>query len=116
MSARIEKLIGQATLQGLPLVGFRRFGVPTGGAFDVESLLLANRLLANGMDAPAIELANASAEIVFSASTRIAVVGAPVDLDLGASNAAFDVQAGETLSIPAPRAGLCVYVAVAGGW
>ncbi|HVT10849.1 MAG TPA: hypothetical protein VHE55_01170 [Fimbriimonadaceae bacterium] len=116
MSARIEKLVGQATLQALPLVGFRRFGVPTGGAFDVESLLLANRLLANGMDAPAIELANASAEIAFSSSTRIAVVGAPVELDLGAANAAFDVQAGETLRVPAPRDGLCVYVAVAGGW
>lgn len=116
MSARIEWLAGLATLQGLPLVGFRRFGVPIGGAFDVESLLLVNCLLGNGEDAPAIELANASIEIAFSAPTRVAVVGAPCEVEGGTGNAAFDVRAGEVLKVPAPREGLCVYVGVAGGW
>lgn len=116
MSARVERLAGLATLQGLPLVGFRRFGVPTGGAFDVESLLLVNCLLGNGEDAPAIELANASIEIAFLAPTRVAVVGAPCEIEGGTGNSAFDVQAGEILKVPAPREGLCVYVGVAGGW
>ena len=110
MSARIEKLAGLASLQGLPLTGYRRYGVPPGGAFDQESLLLGNALVGNPPAALAVELSNAAVEVLFSISTRVAVVGASCD------NSAFDVSVGQTVAVPAPRDGLRTYLCVAGGW
>jgi allophanate hydrolase subunit 2 len=112
LSARIERLIGFATLQGLPLTGYRRFGVPPGGAFDQESHALANALLDNPAAALTIELSNAQIDMVFSAPTRLAVVGAPADY----ANSALSVASGGSIRIGATRTGLRIYVAVSGGW
>jgi allophanate hydrolase subunit 2 len=119
LSARIEKLLGLASLQGLPLTGYRRFGVPPGGAFDQESYRLGNALLGNDPGALSIELSNASIQIVVSSSTRVSIVGAPVNVESTAAahfNAAFDLAAGATLTLFAPREGLRTYLCVAGGW
>lgn len=119
MSARIDRLLGIATLQGPPLTGYRRYGVPPGGAFDQESFQLANAMLRNPPEAMAIELSNAPVEITFRAATRVAVVGAPVILaisDNPTSGSSFGVPAGAQLRIDAPRQGLRTYLAVAGGW
>lgn len=120
MSARVERLVGMATLQGLPTSGLRRFGVPPGGAFDQESYLLAGALVGNDPGAFAIELTNAAIEIAFTLSTSVAITGAPVKVLRGReeapSNAFFHVAAGQTVSISAPSRGLCVYAAVLGGW
>ncbi|MFI5385712.1 MAG: biotin-dependent carboxyltransferase family protein [Fimbriimonadales bacterium] len=120
MSSRIDRLMGLASLQGPCVTGYRRFGVPPGGAFDQESFRLANALLGNEPGALAIELSNASIEIAFSATTRVAVVGAPVRTEvsgtLAVSNSAFDVPAGSNFQVHAPRHGLRAYICVAGGW
>lgn len=112
MSARIEKLLGLATLQGPPITGYRKFGVPPGGAFDQESYRLANALVGNSAEEFAIELSNAAIEIVFGMSARVAVVGAA----FAHANSAFDVSPGQRLSISAPAEGLRTYVAVTVGW
>lgn len=120
MSARIEKLLGIASLQGPPVLGYRRYGVPPGGAFDQESFRIANAMLGNDPSALTIELSNASIEIQFSKATRIAIVGAPVQIEVGElsapPDAAFDIPKGNPLKIFAARDGFRSYVAVAGGW
>jgi allophanate hydrolase subunit 2 len=112
VSARVERLIGVATLQGLPITGYRRFGVPTAGAFDQESFLLANALVGNPAGALAMELSNATVDILFSSAARVAVVGAPTTR----TNESFDVGPGEQLTLGAPKQGLRTYVAVTNGW
>ena len=133
MSARIERLIGLATLQGPAVTGYRRFGVPPGGAFDQESYRLGCALAGCEPGSLAIELSNAAIEIDLDVATGVAVVGAEVEIEaLGPAgteppsdadgrrrmlpNVSFDVLPGQTLKIAAPRFGLRVYLCVAGGW
>jgi len=110
-------------------MGYRRFGVPPGGAFDQESYLLGCALAGCEAGSLAIELSNAAVEIAFMAATRLSVLGAEtiieVDPDPGPQaadirsippNSAFDVSRGASLRIAAPRQGLRVYLCVAGGW
>jgi allophanate hydrolase subunit 2 len=45
------------TLQDRGRAGWRRFGVPPGGAMDEHAAQWANRLLENPLDAPVVEFA-----------------------------------------------------------
>ena len=47
----------QSTIQARSRNGMRHLGIPSGGAADPLSLALANRLVGNQWDAPAIEAA-----------------------------------------------------------
>lgn len=89
--------------------GRRRFGVPAGGAFDQESLALANGLLGNLPDEPALELALGPATFVAEADVSVAVVGA------GVSGEARRLLAGEEWILEAPREGCRRYLALPGG-
>jgi biotin-dependent carboxylase-like uncharacterized protein len=95
--------------------GWRRFGVPPGGAMDRSSAEAANRLLGNRADAPVLEVLMQGAKLRILEDTWIAVAGA----DLGCSIAAWTacvVSAGTVLQFPMNRAGLWAYVAVPGGF
>ncbi len=119
MSLEIVSLHGVATVQGAPTTGLRRYGVPPGGAFDRESLALANALLGNAPDAPGVELALAAA-CGFRARTEIAVavVGAEAVLSVGGGEevgGSFTLRPGAAVGIGFPTRGARVYLALAGG-
>ena len=57
MSLLIIKPGVQSTIQARSRNGMRHLGIPSGGAADPLSLALANRLVGNQWDAPAIEAA-----------------------------------------------------------
>ena len=56
MRLRVLEVYGHASLQDGGRVGWRHRGVPPGGAFDRESLALANALVGNAPDTAGLEL------------------------------------------------------------
>lgn len=120
MSVRLVTLIGSATFQDSGRLGYRKFGVPPGGAFDRASALLANLLVRNAPEAPTIEMALGSAVFEAIEPVEVAWAGAigPIFCDgkpLGCP-ASAKLAPGQALRFEAPTRGTRIYLAVRGGW
>ncbi len=99
--------------QGRP--GWRRFGVPPGGAMDLGSAQLANELLHNHPNDTVLELTMHGAVLKFHCDTWLAITGAGSTAEFQAHSARM-VHAGEVLKfLPTPD-GLWTYLAIPGGW
>ena len=97
--------------------GWRRLGVPVGGAADAWSARLANRLVGNPDGAAVLEVTLGGAVLRLESSRAVAVTGglaAAVDGRPLAAGAGAVVRAGATLSLEAGT-GARGYLAVAGG-
>ena len=119
MRARVITLFGLATLEDFGRAGRRKFGVPPGGAFDRESMNLANALLGNSPGAPVIEFSLGTMTLEIQAPGPVAVVGAAsfveVDGQKSDTGARFPLNKGSTITIGPPKKGLRTYVAFPGG-
>jgi len=108
-----------ATVQDAGFSAGRSWGLPPGGAMDPYFHTLANRLVGNPPQAPAIEWALGTGVLRLTRKSRIAVVGlARVQLNdrpLAAPAFAFPVQAGTRVRIEPDARHRFSYVAVAGG-
>jgi biotin-dependent carboxylase-like uncharacterized protein len=114
-----------ASVQDLGRHGLRQLGVCPGGALDVLSLTLANRLAGNADGAAGLELTMGGCELQFEADTRIALTGDDFGATLDGTPLwpcwSVPVAAGQTLRLAganAPgvkKAGLRSWLAVAGG-
>jgi urea carboxylase len=111
----------QTTVQDYPgRLGFWHVGVPPSGPMDSLALRLANRLVGNGSDAPALEMTGIGAKLQFDADAVVAICGADMDARV-ADNAvplwqATAVKAGEILQFSAVKgAGTRAYLAIRGG-
>jgi biotin-dependent carboxylase-like uncharacterized protein len=94
--------------------GWRRFGVPTGGAMDRHALAVANHLLGNPAWAPALELLWMGARIQVLVDTWVALAGA----DTAGTMSPWTAQqlaAGTVLEFPRHGSGLFSYLALPGG-
>ncbi len=114
-----------ATVQDGGRPGFERFGVPPSGACDPRGLAIANALLGNALDAPAIEITAGGFEIAIRERTVIGLGGA----DLGAlvveegralaPDGSHVAWAGQTIRFAGRAsgagAGVRAYLAVPGG-
>jgi allophanate hydrolase len=120
MSVFVIKPGVQSTIQSRPRTGMHHLGVPSGGAADPLSLALANRLVGNPWDAPAIEAALVGPIVRFDAATAFAVVGGDVSLLLNGVAASdhevIAVEAGDELVVGPVGNGARVYLAVPGGF
>ena len=105
--------------------GYRRLGVPTGGALDRRAAAAANRALGNAPTCAVLECTAVGPTLRFLATTRFAVAGADLDAvlertDLGAwavpPGRAVVARAGNVLSMGGRRGGLRACIAVAGGF
>lgn len=119
MALKVIELFGQATLQDAGRPGYRKFGVPVGGAFDRESLSCANELLGNTVDALAIELALGVLTLEATSPIVISVVGASNDVTVngksGGGNRSIALAEGDRLRIGPPQSGLRTVIALPGG-
>ncbi|MBT8082001.1 MAG: biotin-dependent carboxyltransferase family protein [Gammaproteobacteria bacterium] len=120
MSVTLVKPGLQSTIQSRPRAGLRHQGVPSGGAADPLSLALANRLVGNAWDAPAIEAALLGPALRFDRDCAVAVTGAIATVTLngtavGQHRSVF-AREGDELVVGACETGARVYVAVAGGF
>lgn len=119
MSLRVLRLAAGAVFQDLGRPGFRRFGVPPGGAFDRESHGLA-LALAGRTEGPTLEIPIPGAEFEVLKADRLAMVGAtaPISIDSMSisGQASFRVNPGQRLAIGPAELGVRVYLASARGW
>ena len=95
--------------------GWRRFGVPQGGAMDVRSMDLANALLGNRPGAAVLEITLLGGRLRVLDDVWLALTGADVCRRLK-TGTAIPVRAGETLSFDQKSTGLYAYLAVPGGF
>ncbi|QYJ82473.1 biotin-dependent carboxyltransferase family protein [Shewanella aegiceratis] len=124
---RLDRVNGLASIQDLGRQGQGHLGIPSGGAMDSFSLILANRLLGNEDNAPAIELASGSYEFTFETPSWVALCGATFEARIESEiKGKADgrplwhgwrgrVNPGEHLTIKGPRQGVWGYLAVLGG-
>ncbi len=120
MKILVRSVFGLASLQDSGRVGFRRFGVPVGGAFDKESFHLANALLRNELDDPVVEFALGTMEMEVLTAGSLAFVGASATVSVNDSdcgmNAVLNLKKGDSVAITPPERGLRTYIAAPGGF
>jgi biotin-dependent carboxylase-like uncharacterized protein len=96
------------TFQDCGRPGWKRFGIPPGGAMDGYAARCANSLLGNPADAPVLEVLWQGAKLRVVQDCRIAITGTHWT--------AMDMKASQILDFPPATAGLWIYVAVEGGF
>jgi antagonist of KipI len=108
-----------STVQDTGRYGFQRYGMPAGGAMDVFSLLLANRILGNQQNAPCIETTMDGPMILFKAEAYITICGADMQPRINdksvKNNRVIIAKPGDVLSFKGLRTGCRSYIAFAGG-
>jgi allophanate hydrolase len=109
----------QTTVQSRPRLGMRHLGVPASGAADPLSLALANKLVGNAWDAPALEASLLGPTLRFESETAFALAGATATILLNGvevePHSTHRAGAGDELQVGSVRAGARVYLAVPGG-
>ena len=117
----------QTTLQDFGRVGYRRLGIPAGGALDTLSLRAANLLAGNAPDAGALEIiAQGPSLVIDAASVRIGLAGAcaPVRVIRASTDRRHDLEVGQSATLARGDVlwigrlvgGATLYLAVAGGF
>jgi biotin-dependent carboxylase-like uncharacterized protein len=99
--------------------GWAHLGVPPSGALDPDALRLANRLVGNDDSAAGLEVVLGGVRLVATRSTRVAVTGADVSIDVDGRpqpwGEALSIAAGATLTLGTMRGGVRSWLAVDGG-
>lgn len=107
------------TVQDLGRFGYQKFGVVVGGALDRFAARVGNAIVGNEENAAVLEIAQLGPDLRFGADALIAWTGAEFDARIEGESLPPDravrVQAGETVSFGAARAGLRAWLAIAGG-
>ena len=120
MSISVVKPGLQTTLQSRPRSGMRHFGVPSSGAADPLSLALANRLVGNAWDAPALEATLLGPSLRMDMDCAFAITGATATVLLNGDAAPYHetvfARIGDELVIGANEQGARTYIAFAGGF
>lgn len=108
------------TLQDAGRPGLQKFGVSPGGAMDMASCRLANRLVGNRGDEPVLEMTLAGPELDVLEDMWMAICGADMEATVNgrplATGRPIRVKRGDRLRFAAARAGCRTYLAVAGGF
>lgn len=119
MAITITNILGFATLQDYGRPGLAHLAMPTGGAFDVVSHDLANRLVGNSATCATIEFLRPNCEFIAHQNLEIAVTGAPVDIRIDGRihemNTDLHVSTGAVVSIKSLHLGMRTYLAIRGG-
>jgi antagonist of KipI len=100
--------------------GFRHLGVGSAGAMDAYSHAIANLLVGNPADAPALEITMAGPRLRIERATRIALCGAEIVARCDGRDLpgwrTIDLPAGSELTLGNCRRGARAYLAIAGGF
>lgn len=107
------------TVQDLGRFGQAHLGISPAGAADALSFRIANLLVGNEENAPALEMTLVGATLRFDVPAIVAVVGAECELELDGSAAAhstaLQIRANSTLKCGPLTLGARAYLAVQGG-
>lgn len=113
------------TVQDAGRLGYREWGVPTGGAFDCGSAGLANAIVGNDPDRAVLELTLLGGLYSAKSPLALGIAGAAMESRIESSDGGVRVleiptsatlQAGDRLILGWAREGARTYLAVRGGW
>jgi len=109
----------RTTIQDFGRIGFRQFGVSSGGALDLHALRIANLLTGNDESAAGLEFTQGNIRLRFEDERVISWCGG--DYEVGVASHSIPrghsalVLAEDELSISGPRQGWRGWIAVSGG-
>jgi len=119
MTIRVLKPGFFSTVQDLGRYGYSHLGISPAGAADRLSLRIANRLVGNDENTPALEMTLLGATLKFETYVVIAVTGAACECKLGNHDVPFataiEVPSGAVLSCGSTIGGARSYLAIQGG-
>jgi 5-oxoprolinase (ATP-hydrolysing) subunit C len=119
MVLKIDKAGLQSTVQDLGRAQGASWGLPVGGAADGFALQVANLLLANPLDAAALEITLGGFRATFLQTSSFALAGADCTARLDGRvllpNALYRGVKGQVLALAAPQQGARTYLALPGG-
>ena len=120
MGIRIAKPGFVTTVQDLGRYGYAHLGISPAGAADPLSFRIANLLVGNEENAPALETTLLGASLEFEENAIVAITGASCDCKAGAdvipANTAVEFPAGAVLNCGSMPTGARCYLAVQGGF
>lgn len=109
----------QTTVQDAGRPGYRHLGIPRSGAADRLSFAIANHLVGNDWNTPALECALGGLHLRFERAATIAISGAQMWAQVQGmnvdTNRAVEIEAGDIVTLSYARAGCRSYIAVSGG-
>jgi antagonist of KipI len=106
------------TVQDAGRFGYRRFGVPVSGALDLRSLSIANGLLGNSPDSPALEIFHGPVAVTAMEDISVSYSGNPAVASVDGSvvrENPLEIRKGSTLRLEHRGDPTIVYLAFAGG-
>ncbi len=107
------------SVQGGPRRGWAIYGVPPGGAMDLEALAAGNAAVGNPPSAPSLEMTLVGPELEILVEATIAFSGGRIEPTVNGKTvsaaALRQVRIGDRLRVGAVRAGARAYLCVAGG-
>ena len=106
---------GGMSIQDFGRTGWKRFGIPPGGAMDREAARTANLLVGNDTGAPVVELLFTGAKFLVLSSSELAIAGAEVECEWPTWRN-FRPEPGSEISFGALRSGVWSYLATGGGF
>src|SRR5271166_2656433 len=119
MTMRVAKPGFFTTVQDLGRYGYAHLGISPAGAADALSLRIANLLVGNEENAPALEMTLLGATLEFGESAFVAITGANCQCKIGQdrvpANTAVELSAGTVLQSGSMATGARAYLAVQGG-
>ena len=109
----------QTTIQSRPRTGLRHMGVPASGAADPLSLALANRLVGNAWDVPALEATLLGPKLRFNADCAFAITGGHFAVTRNGEavqpHVTVRAKVGDILAVGGSGQGARCYIAFSGG-
>ena len=107
------------SVQAGPRRGWALYGVPPGGAMDLEALAGGNAAVGNPPSAPALEMTLVGPELEVLAEASVALSGSWLEPEINgrpvAAGALRRVRIGDRLRLGPLRGGMRAYLCVAGG-
>jgi len=119
MSLIVERAGFLTSVQDLGRVGFRQFGVSSGGALDSFGLRVANLLVGNDEGAPGLEITLGGLQLRFEDERLVVWCGGEFEVRIGSkalpAGHAARAQAGERLKFGRSQIGCRSWLVVSGG-
>ena len=120
MTIRVAKPGFFTTVQDLGRYGYAHLGISPAGAADPLSFRIANLLLGNEENAPALEMTLLGATLEFDERAIVAITGSSCECKTGTDqlplSAAFEIPARSVLQCGSMTTGARCYLAVQGGF
>ncbi|MGM0845306.1 MAG: biotin-dependent carboxyltransferase family protein [Bacillota bacterium] len=119
MGFSVEKSGMMTTIQDSGRTGYRSIGMPVSGPMDTTAFRLANLLVKNEENTPALEVTMQGPVLHFTANTVIALCGADMNPTINheqvSNNQPLHIAKGDVLRFGMPAKGMRVYISFHGG-